>query len=72
MKMSPSQPKGERLRQFLALVPNANWSGRGHPPAVWNDQVREALADRLITVRFGGLLKLTDAGRAALQQGTTR
>lgn len=62
-----SQPRADRLRQFLSLVPNANWRGRGHPPAVWNEQLREALSDNLVTVGFGGLLKLTDAGRAALE-----
>lgn len=61
------QPMAERLRQFLSLVPNANWRGRGHPPAVWNEQLREALAEGFVTAGFGGLLKLTDAGHAALE-----
>lgn len=59
-----TQPSTDRLRQFLSLVPNANW--RGQPPAVWNEQLREALSDGLVTVGFGGLLSLTDAGRTAL------
>lgn len=65
--VSSSQPIGERLRQFLTLVPNANWRGCGQPPAVWNEQLREALAEHFVTIGFGGLLKLTDAGRAVLQ-----
>lgn len=53
--------KDEKLMRFLDLVPNANW--RGNVPAVWNEQLREALSEGLVTVGFGGLLKLTDAGK---------
>ena len=52
----------EKMTKFLGLVPTANWY---QPPKVWNEQVRQALSDGLITVGFGGLIKLTDAGREA-------
>jgi len=51
----------EMLTKFLRLVPGANWRS---PPSVWNDQFRQALSDGLVIVGFGGVLKLTDIGRA--------
>lgn len=51
-----------RLLMFLDLVPTANWH---QPPAVWGEQLRAALSDGLVTVGWGGVLKLTDAGRKA-------
>ena len=56
----------EKMLKFLSVVPNANW--RGNMPLIWNDQLRQALSNGLVTVVFGGLLRLTDAGRAALRQ----
>lgn len=53
----------EQLLKFLKLVPTAVWR---QPPPVWNEQLRSALSDGFISVGFGGTLKLTDAGRAAL------
>lgn len=47
------------LLKFLRLVPSANWR---EPPRVWNEQLRRALSDGLVTVGWGGVLKLTDAG----------
>ena len=38
--------------------------GRG-APAVWGAQLREALSEGFVTVGWGGILKLTDAGREA-------
>lgn len=61
-----SQPIAERLRQFLSLVPNAGWRASNPMPSVWNEQLREAMGESFIAIGFGGLLKLTDAGRAAL------
>jgi hypothetical protein len=52
----------EKLRRFLGLVPTAEWR---RPPPVWNEQMRQALADGFVTVGFGGVLKLTDAGSEA-------
>lgn len=57
----------DRLMKFLKLVPSANWR---MPPPVWNKQFRHALSDRLVTVGFAGVLKLTDAGRTFGQEGT--
>lgn len=54
----------EKLLKFLRLVPTANW--RQNTPPVWNEQLRQALSDGLVGFGFGGLLKLTDAGRNAL------
>jgi hypothetical protein len=56
----------KRLKDFLELVPYANWRS---PPKAWGEQVREALSERLITIGFGGSIKLTDAGRLALTNG---
>jgi hypothetical protein len=36
-------------------------------PPTWNEQLREAMSENFISIGFGGLLKLTDAGRAALE-----
>jgi hypothetical protein len=52
----------EKLTKFLGLVPGANWH---QPPQVWGEQLRQALSAGLVTVGFGGVLKLTDAGREA-------
>jgi hypothetical protein len=54
----------EKLTKFLSLVPSANW--RGNTPQVWNVQLRTSLSDGLVAVGFGGVLVLTDAGRAEL------
>jgi hypothetical protein len=53
----------DKLKTFLELVPNANWR---QPPAVWNEQIREALSDQLVTIGWGGVFKLTDRGRERL------
>ncbi len=53
----------EKLAKFLKLVPGASWR---MPPAVWNEQLRRALSDHLVTVGFGGVLELTSAGRARI------
>lgn len=52
----------DRLLIFLDLVPTARWS---QPPDVWGQQLREAMSEGFVTVGWGGVLKLTDAGRAA-------
>lgn len=48
----------DRLATFLRLVSRGDW----RPPAVWGGEIRRALSDRLVTIGFGGALKLTDAG----------
>jgi hypothetical protein len=50
---------------FLRLVERSSWR---KVPKVWNEQLRKSLSDRLVKVGFGGVLELTDAGRAALQK----
>lgn len=57
----------EKLAKFLKLVPGASWQ---MPPPVWNEQLREALNDHLVTVGWGGVLELTSAGRARLNGDT--
>jgi hypothetical protein len=54
----------ERLLRFLRLVHTSRWS---KPPSVWGDQVRASVSNGLVTVGFGGILKLTEAGRAAIK-----
>jgi hypothetical protein len=56
----------EKLLRFLRLVHVARWS---KPPSVWEDQIRASISDGLVTVGWGGLIKLTDAGRAAIKYG---
>lgn len=58
----------DKLTKFLNLVPRANW--RQDMPRIWNEQLRQALSDNLVTVGWGGALILTDAGRAAVSNGT--
>jgi hypothetical protein len=48
------------LRNFLRLARDSGWR---RPPQVWNKQFREALSMNLVTIGFGGVVKLTDAGR---------
>lgn len=55
----------DRLQDFLRLVMRQEWR---NPPSVWNEQLRVSLSDRFVTVGFGGVLKITEAGRAALDQ----
>lgn len=50
----------ERLQEFLRLVATAEWR---QPPQVWNEQLREALSDHLVKIGFGGILRLTEAGK---------
>jgi hypothetical protein len=54
-----------KMLNFLNLVATSNWR---MPPAAWNKPFREALNEGLVTVGWGGVLKLTDAGRAYGQQ----
>jgi len=56
----------EKLIKFLGIVNVMGWR---QPPKVWNEQLRQALADQLVTVGFGGRLKLTDAGHEARKSG---
>jgi len=49
----------EKLIRFLELVHGGAWRD---PPPVWNEQLRRALSDGLVTVGWGGVLKLTDEG----------
>lgn len=58
----------EKLTRFLRLVPQANWR---RPPAVWAESVREALSDKLVTIGFGGVMKLTEAGKLRVYQHIT-
>lgn len=51
----------DKLTKFLGIVLNANWRG-DDMPKVWNEQLRAALSDQLVTVGWGGVLKLTDRG----------
>jgi hypothetical protein len=52
---------GDRLTEFLRLVRVARWRGAPHN---WSIELRQALNDDLVSVGFGGLLKLTDKGEA--------
>lgn len=58
----------ERLDHFLRLIPSANWR---QPPPAWNKELRTALSDRLVTVGFGGVLKLTSEGEAIVTSKRT-
>lgn len=58
-----------KLTEFLKLVSRPN--GWRDVPPIWNEQIRQSLNDGLVTVGFGGVLKLTDAGRALLSSGKT-
>ena len=57
----------EKMAKFLDLVPTANWR---LPPAVWSEQLQAALSDNLVTVGWGGVLKLTEDGKR--QRSTAR
>jgi hypothetical protein len=57
---------GDRLADFLRLVRSQDWRD---PPAIWNEQLRRALSDGLVTVGWGGVLKLTEAGKQSLISG---
>jgi len=50
----------DKLANFLRRVPTANWR---IPPPIWNEELREALNEGFVTFGFGGVLKLTEAGR---------
>jgi hypothetical protein len=54
--------RDERLTAFLRLV-RAGSIGRNAPPA-WQEEMRCALSERLVTIGWGGVLKLTYAGEA--------
>jgi hypothetical protein len=54
----------ESLIRFLSVVNTARFKG---VPPVWAVPMRQALSDHLIRVGWGGVLELTDAGRAKLK-----
>ena len=58
----------EKLINFLARARHANWR---EPPAVWNEQLRQALSENLVTVGWGGVIKVTDAGWALVKAAAT-
>jgi hypothetical protein len=54
----------EKLINFLARARHANWR---QPPKVWNEQLRQALSEGLVTVGWGGVIKVTDTGWDAVK-----
>lgn len=54
-----------KLTEFLRVVKS---SGRNIPNHVWGEEKRSALSDNLIKIGWGGVLELTDLGRAALKR----
>lgn len=58
-----------RLIMFLKMVRAATW--RSVPPN-WNEELRQALSDDLVTTGWGGVLKLTDAGKRMVLTSTER
>lgn len=55
----------DRMPHFLKALNGAGWR---YVPHVWNEELRRALSDNLVRVGWGGVLELTDAGRAALSK----
>lgn len=53
----------ERLLTFMRLVRTNRWR---MPPPNWNGELRRSLSQGFVTPGFGGVLKLTEAGLAAL------
>lgn len=54
----------EKLINFLARARHANWR---QPPKVGNEQLRQALNEGLVTVGWGGVIKVTDTGWDAVK-----
>jgi hypothetical protein len=52
----------QKLKDYLRLVQG----GTRPPPHVWGEEAHAALNDRLVTVGWGGRLKLTPGGERAL------
>lgn len=52
----------EKLIRFLKAADGARWA---HVPDVWLEQLRAALSQRLVKVGWGGIIELTEAGKAA-------
>lgn len=48
-----------RLISFLKIAKAMNWR---LVPAVWNSELRQALSDNLVTVEWGGVLKVNENG----------
>lgn len=53
----------DRLAEFLEIVSGGGWRD---VPRIWNEQIRAALSDDLIKIGWGGVLEITDAGKARL------
>lgn len=51
--------------KLLRILKGAGWTSV--PPA-WRDELRRALTTGIVTVGFGGVLKLTEAGEAMLRK----
>jgi hypothetical protein len=54
----------ERDKEFLTMLK----FGKHHIPQVWNEELRHAISNGWVTVGWGGIRELTDAGRAALNE----
>lgn len=53
----------DRLCEFLSRVTAARWR---RVPKTWNDEFRQSLNDNLVTIGWGGVIQLADAGKEKL------
>jgi hypothetical protein len=64
-----SESDDERLQAFLILVKTAYWRAHNGPPKCWNEEMRRAINDGLISIGFGGIIKLNPAGEYFAEHG---
>jgi hypothetical protein len=64
-----NDPSDERLQAFLILVPTANWRAHNGPPKCWNEEFRRAISDGMISIGFGGIIKLNPIGKYFAEHG---
>jgi len=55
----------DRQCDFLSRVGVSRWR---NVPKDWREEFREALSDSLVTVGWGGVIELTDAGKQRLTE----
>lgn len=60
----------DRMRRFLMVAREAGWRATtNYVPVAWAEEYREALANNLVRIGFGGSIELTDAGKATVKAG---
>lgn len=59
-----------KLQKFLSIVRTADFRS-GEVPRVWASEYHEALSSGLVSIHFGGSIRLSEAGHEAMATRNT-